>query len=64
MILQGGSLLVLFFGPYENIVFDFVVLVVYGLGYVAGPCGSGMMIDAIVACAVVSAITNGIPKRN
>ena len=47
MILQGGSLLVLFFGPYENIVFDFIVLVVYGLGYVAGPCGSGMMIDAM-----------------
>lgn len=26
---------------------DFVVLVYYGLGYVAGPCGAGMMVDAI-----------------
>ncbi len=47
MIIQGGSLIVLFFGPYENIVFDFVVLVIYGLGYIAGPCGSCMMVDAI-----------------
>ncbi len=47
MIIQGGSLIVLFFGPYENIVFDFVILVIYGLGYVAGPCGAGMMVDAI-----------------
>ena len=40
-------MIVLFVGPYENIVFDFVVLIVYGLGYVAGPCGAGMMVDAI-----------------
>lgn len=47
MVIQGGALMILFFGPYENIVFDFVVLICYGLGYVAGPCGAGMMIDAI-----------------
>lgn len=47
MIIQGGALIVLFVGPYENIVFDFVILIVYGLGYVAGPCGAGMMVDAI-----------------
>ena len=47
MIIQGGALIVLFVGPYENIVFDFVVLIVYGLGYIAGPCGAGMMVDAI-----------------
>ncbi len=47
MIIQGVSLIVLFVGPYENIVFDFVVLIIYGLGYVAGPCGSCMMVDAI-----------------
>ena len=47
MIIQGGALIVLFVGPYENIVFDFIVLIVYGLGYVAGPCGAGMMVDAI-----------------
>lgn len=47
MIIQGVSLIVLFVGPYENIVFDFVVLIIYGLGYIAGPCGSCMMVDAI-----------------
>lgn len=47
MVIQGVSLIVLFVGPYENIVFDFIVLIVYGLGYIAGPCGSCMMVDAI-----------------
>lgn len=47
MLIQGSALIILFFGPYENIVFDFVVLIYYGLGYVAGPCGAGMMVDAI-----------------
>lgn len=47
MFIQGSALIILFFGPYENIVFDFAVLIYYGLGYVAGPCGSGMMVDAI-----------------
>ena len=47
MAIQGISLIVLFVGPYENLVFDFVMLIIYGLGYIAGPCGSCMMIDAI-----------------
>lgn len=47
MVIQGSALIILFFGPYENIVFDFVILIYYGLGYVAGPCGAGMMVDAI-----------------
>lgn len=47
MVIQGSALIILFFGPYQNIVFDFIILVYYGLGYIAGPCGSGMMIDAI-----------------
>lgn len=47
MVIQGGALIVLFFGPYTNIVFDFAVLIVYGIGYIAGPCGAGMMVDAI-----------------
>lgn len=47
MIIQGGSMIALFVGPYKNIVFDFVILVIYGLGYIAGPCGSCMMVDAI-----------------
>lgn len=47
MVIQGSALIILFVGPYENIVFDFIVLIYYGLGYVAGPCGAGMMVDAI-----------------
>lgn len=47
MVLQGGALVVLFFGPYQNIIFDIVVLIVYGLGYIAGPCGSCMIIDSL-----------------
>lgn len=47
MLIQGISMIVLFVGPYENLVFDFVVLFIYGTGYIAGPSGSGMMIDAI-----------------
>lgn len=47
MVLQGVPLIVLFFGPYENIVFDLVVLTIGGLGWIASPCGSGMMVDAI-----------------
>ncbi len=46
MLIQGGSMLVLFLGPATNVAFVFVVLVIYGLGYIAGPCGSVMMIDA------------------
>lgn len=47
MIIQGGALIIMFFGPYENLVFDFVMLFIYGLGYIAGPAGSGMIVDAI-----------------
>lgn len=47
MIIQGSALIILFFGPYENIIFDLVILFYYGLGYIAGPSGSGMIIDAI-----------------
>lgn len=46
-MIQGASLLILFFGPYQNIAFDFVMLIIYGFGYIAGPCGASMMIDAI-----------------
>ena len=47
MVIQGGALILLFAGPYKNIAFDFIVLIIYGLGYLAGPCGAGMMVDAI-----------------
>jgi GPH family glycoside/pentoside/hexuronide:cation symporter/probable glucitol transport protein GutA len=47
MVIQVSALLILFFGPYENIVFDFIVLIYYGLGYIADPCGASMIVDAI-----------------
>lgn len=47
MLIQGISLIVIFFGPAESIPFNFVMMVIYGLGYIAGPSGSGMIIDAI-----------------
>lgn len=47
MLIQGGSLVILFLGPWTNSVFVFIMLVVYGLGYIAGPAGSGMVIDSI-----------------
>lgn len=47
MIIQGGALIILFLGPSTNIAFNFIMLVVYGAGYIAGPAGSGMIIDAI-----------------
>ncbi|MDO4623572.1 MAG: MFS transporter [Eubacteriales bacterium] len=47
MLLQSIPLLALFVGPYENIAFDFVCLFIYGLGYIAGPCGNCMIIDAM-----------------
>lgn len=47
MIIQGGALILLYFGPITSIPFNFVCMVIYGFGYIAGPCGSGMMVDAI-----------------
>ncbi len=47
MLIQGISLIVIFFGPSTNIPFNFVMMVIYGLGYIAGPSGSGMIVDAI-----------------
>lgn len=47
MIIQGGALLLLYVGPSTNIPFNFACMILYGLGYIAGPSGSGMMVDAI-----------------
>ncbi len=47
MVIQGCAMLALFFGPYENIVYDFVILIIFGFGYLSGPCGNAMMVDAI-----------------
>ena len=47
MLIQGLALIIIFFGPSKSIPFNFVMMVIYGLGYIAGPSGSGMVIDAI-----------------
>lgn len=47
MLIQGISLLIIFVGPYKSIPFNFIMLIINGIGYIAGPCGSGLIIDAI-----------------
>lgn len=47
MIIQGAALILLYFGPSKSIPFNFLCMVIYGTGYIAGPCGAGMMVDAI-----------------
>ncbi len=47
MTLQTIAMLMIFFGDPTNIPFLIFSHVVYGLGYIAGPCGSGMTIDSI-----------------
>ncbi len=47
MILQAIGMAMMFFGPYTNIPYLFVCHIIYGLGYIAGPCGSSMIIDSI-----------------
>jgi sugar (glycoside-pentoside-hexuronide) transporter len=47
MLLQAVGMALMFFGPYTNIPYLFFCHIIYGLGYVAGPCGSAMIIDSI-----------------
>lgn len=47
MLVQASGLLMMVFGPYQNIPYLFVCHIVYGLGYIAGPCGAIMLIDAL-----------------
>lgn len=47
MVIQGAALIIMFFGPTQSIPFNFFCMILYGLGYIAGPCGAGMMVDAI-----------------
>ena len=47
MVIQGAALLLLYFGPSTSIPFNFLCMVIYGTGYIAGPSGSGMIVDAI-----------------
>jgi sugar (glycoside-pentoside-hexuronide) transporter len=47
MIIQAIGMAMMFFGPYHNIPYLFVCHIIYGFGYIAGPCGSAMIIDSI-----------------
>ncbi len=47
MLIQGSALIIMYFGPVQSVAFNFIVLIYYGLGYIGGPCGSGMIVDAI-----------------
>ncbi len=47
MLLQSAGMAMMFFGPYRNIPYLFVCHIVYGLGYIAGPCGNAMIIESI-----------------
>lgn len=46
-IIQAAGLLMMVFGPFKNIPYLFVCHIIYGLGYIAGPCGSCMIVDAL-----------------
>ncbi|MEN8075809.1 glycoside-pentoside-hexuronide (GPH):cation symporter [Clostridioides difficile] len=47
MIVQAIGMAMMFFGPYTNIPYLFLCHIIYGLGYISGPCGSAMVVDAI-----------------
>ena len=47
MLLQAVGMAMIFFGPYHNIPYLFLCHIIYGFGYIAGPCGSAMIIDSI-----------------
>lgn len=46
-IIQAIGLFMMVFGPFKNIPYLFVCHIVYGLGYISGPCGSCMIVDAL-----------------
>ena len=51
MLIQGFALIGIYFGTkaglMQNIPFQLGMMIFYGLGYIAGPSGAGMVIDAI-----------------
>lgn len=47
LALQVIGCLMMFFGPYTNVPFMILAHIVYGGGYIGGPCGSAMLADAI-----------------
>lgn len=46
-IIQSVGLFMMVFGPYKNIPYLFLCHIVYGSGYIAGPCGACMIVDAL-----------------
>ena len=47
LALQVAGCLMMFAGPYTNVPYMILAHVVYGGGYIGGPCGSAMLADAI-----------------
>lgn len=47
LVFQVVGCLMMFFGPYTNIPYMILAHIVYGGGYIGGPCGSAMLADAI-----------------
>lgn len=47
LALQVIGCLMMFFGPYTNVPYMILAHIVYGGGYIGGPCGSAMLADAI-----------------
>lgn len=46
--LQVIGCLMMFFGPYTNVPYMILAHIVYGGGYIGGPCGSAMLADAVM----------------
>lgn len=47
LVLQAVGCLMMFCGPYKNVPYMILAHIIYGGGYIAGPCGSAMLADAI-----------------
>ncbi|SFK86352.1 glycoside/pentoside/hexuronide:cation symporter, GPH family/glucuronide carrier protein [Lachnospiraceae bacterium KH1T2] len=47
LIVQAAALLIMAFGPKTNIPFLIVCHILYGSGYIAGPCGSIMLCESL-----------------
>lgn len=47
LTVQALGCLMMFFGPYTNVPYMILCHIVYGAGYIGGPCGSSMVADAV-----------------
>ena len=48
LALQVAGCLMMFVGPYTSVPYMILAHIVYGGGYIGGPCGSSMMADAVM----------------